>query len=642
MKYSWPNTVFILFALPALLLAFFGTSAGAAAGEVITDEAELAALLSIVEEETELATKSKMNSDFVPGIVTILHGNDLEAQGIRTVWEALSLVPGMQTRLNETRSPGTVVRGIDFAFNSGNIKVLVNSVPVSQEFSGVEVTALNLPIEFVDRIEVIRGPGSSIYGNAAYSGLINVITREETRPVFVRLEEHDAYGAGTLVSWASQKKPVRLTLALSGRQDDQAGLTGTKTGSDDQRFALFSLSYGDFTVQAQGLKRDFSAEYDPNNPPPGPLTPFLNEDLWATQISHRRTWSPLLKTEGSVSFLSQDLSATTSEYKGNSFEGRFDFTWTGWDHQTLLVGLSYGNSRTDEAFRAVPTPPGMPQNHASFSGLNRRLWSVWLQDQIAVTEGLTLTAGLRFDRFSDVADDSIAPRLALVWHAAENHILKAQYAEGFHAPTFWELYADGEHNQELESERIETTELSYTYRRPASVARVTLFDSRLRNMLGPDGRSPAGPVFGNPGYATSRGVEMELARELNDWLKVDANLSYVSTEDFRPLPDYSESPAAADWLGNLSFLAKPMRDLAIGLRWHYVSDRVANIPEAAGYNMVDLTFSWFSLFSSRITLRAGVKNLFDEDSYSLISRPNIIHPLSFSERTIWLQLSFKP
>ncbi len=140
------------------------------------------AMLSISRDLAQAAAK-----DDKPNMITILHGYHLEALGIRTVWEALGLVPGLQIRVNQTQSPGAIGRGVEAAFNSGNIKVQVNSVAARQEFSGVAVAALYLPIELVDRIEVVRGPGSSIYGNAAFSGLINVITREETHPLALEL-----------------------------------------------------------------------------------------------------------------------------------------------------------------------------------------------------------------------------------------------------------------------------------------------------------------------------------------------------------------------------------------------------------------------------------------------------------------------
>ncbi len=92
---------------------------------------------------------------------------------------------------------------------------------------------------------------------------------------------------------------------------------------------------------------------------------------------------------------------------------------------------------------------------------------------------------------------------------------------------------------------------------------------------------------------------------------------------------------------NLSILAEPLQDGDIGLRWQHVSDRVAEIPEAEGYDMVDLTLSWFDPFSSEITLRAGVSNLLDEDRHFLVTRPADIHAFNYSGRRVWLQLAWK-
>ena len=116
------------------------------------DQAELKALLSIVEEETEVATKTKMNSDYVPGIVTILNGDDLEALGIRTVWDALSLVPGIQILRSNDTNPSVTVRGMDFRFNSGNIKVTVDGVSLTREQAGVNSAVLFFPIAYFEQI----------------------------------------------------------------------------------------------------------------------------------------------------------------------------------------------------------------------------------------------------------------------------------------------------------------------------------------------------------------------------------------------------------------------------------------------------------------------------------------------------------
>ena len=83
--------------MPAVLLAaLLAVPAAAQQTAQVEPEPELEDLLAILQEETAVASKARMNADFVPGMVTVLHGADMEALGVETVWEALSMVPGLQ------------------------------------------------------------------------------------------------------------------------------------------------------------------------------------------------------------------------------------------------------------------------------------------------------------------------------------------------------------------------------------------------------------------------------------------------------------------------------------------------------------------------------------------------------------------
>src|ERR1043166_2434157 len=143
------------------------------------EEKELAELLSIVQQETAVATKTRLNSDYVPGIVTVLEGDELEALGVRTAGEALGLVPGIQDTRDNRGSDLALVRALDFPFNVGNVQVLVNSIAMARSDGGINTSALQIPVEQIERIEVIRGPGSVIYGDFAFMGLGNIITRKD-------------------------------------------------------------------------------------------------------------------------------------------------------------------------------------------------------------------------------------------------------------------------------------------------------------------------------------------------------------------------------------------------------------------------------------------------------------------------------
>ena len=90
------------------------------------DEEDFAELLDVMSEETEVATKTRMNSDYVPGIVSVLDAQTLGAMGVRTVWDAMPFVPGVEAWLDPSGTPTVTVRGIPFPFNTGSIQVLVN------------------------------------------------------------------------------------------------------------------------------------------------------------------------------------------------------------------------------------------------------------------------------------------------------------------------------------------------------------------------------------------------------------------------------------------------------------------------------------------------------------------------------------
>ena len=117
------------------------------------EDAAYAELMATLEQETAIATRTRMNRDFVPGMVSVLEGDALVATGVRTVWEALAQVPGVQIELDGRGNPTLTARGIQFPFNSGSIQILLNGFPIGREDIGSNGAALFLPVAHVERIE---------------------------------------------------------------------------------------------------------------------------------------------------------------------------------------------------------------------------------------------------------------------------------------------------------------------------------------------------------------------------------------------------------------------------------------------------------------------------------------------------------
>ena len=256
----------------AVCLGFSSGPPAAQEGMVIPDtDPELTALLSTLEEATAIATRNRMNADYIPGIVTVLKGDDLEALGAATVWDALRLTPGVQTTRNNLGEPLVLVRGIGNTLNSGNIKILLNSVPMNNDVDGHAFPVMTIPVELVERIEVIRGPGSALHGEYAFSGVINVITRQGDRRVYGRAGRYQTYGAGGMFWWEDEQTGLDLFANLSGWETEGTGLDSGPDRYSDQglgfapgpiddpegnRTAILGLGYRDYRMMLQYIRRE--------------------------------------------------------------------------------------------------------------------------------------------------------------------------------------------------------------------------------------------------------------------------------------------------------------------------------------------------------------------------------------------------
>ena len=254
-----------------MLLALWIPWAANAATEDADAEAALQALLGALDQETKIATHTKMNIDFVPGMVSVLYGKDLQDRGVRTAGEALSLIPGVELSLSSDGQTQVFVRGIGTAFSSGKIKVLLNGVPFNSTLS-VATTSLHIPVEQIDRIEVIRGPGSTIYGEFAYSGVVNVVTRKQENNVFVRYGDLGSKTIGMQLWKENAAQNLRVNLNFSGtniegdavesgpdilRAPMFAAITrapGPTNEKEHDRNAVFQLDYKDFNFMVQWSK----------------------------------------------------------------------------------------------------------------------------------------------------------------------------------------------------------------------------------------------------------------------------------------------------------------------------------------------------------------------------------------------------
>ncbi|MCB1954162.1 MAG: TonB-dependent receptor [Rhodocyclaceae bacterium] len=697
-----------------LACVFVGTANWAVGtARAATDAEELQDLLAVLEEQTEIATKTRMNADFVPGLVTVIHGDEMEAVGARTVWEALRLVPGVEPSTDQIGGRQTLVRGVGGSFASGNMKILLNGRAMNSALSANANPVLNMPVEQVARIEVVRGPGSAVHGEYAYAGVLNVITRKESDGAFVRAGRFDTYAVGGFRHWTDDEGNGG-SVSLGGWHTRGAGLDsgpdalyggnnapqqvlsnapGPVDDEMEQRSFLLDLHH-------DALSLAFSYLEDGNGDHFGTINVLDSADERGVDYRNRYL---MLNGRGDWT-LADDLRASLNlgwQYYENHFnirllpdnftwlsaafvptllpegyvvEGYYeeqrtsvegDLVWEGWkDHRMLAsVGVSHigvGDSWQvvnvhPQSLEPVPTPirvgleEGVPWVSEDTS---RHILSVTLQDEYRPVEAVTVTAGVRYDDYDDFGSNT-SPRLAAVWRLDRRHVLKAQYAEAFRPPTFYEAAFSSDQapaltrTPALSPETIRTSELAYIFKSESSEFRLTAFHSRLDDLI-VDTRILG---FANSNGVKTRGIEIEGMQRLGGNFRVDANLTLADTEQ-----NGSGEPVAgaADRLANLVLWYQPHSDqnIALWLRHVGAREREAGDDRGAldGYETADLTATLKDLGVNGLTLRVGVSNLFDQDvrypafrTLDIIGQPFVSYPGDYPQpgRAAWIQLSYR-
>jgi len=525
-------------------------------------------LLGVINKHTVIATKTKMNADYVPGMVTVLHGKDLEARGVRTMMEALNLAPGLDLVMDNTGTPGLVSRGIGTYYISGTSMVILDGTPLNTILFGDATGVCNIPIEQIERIEIIRGPGAAVHGEFAYSGVINITTRRETKRLFSAVGSENTYSGGGMVSYISNDDDFALSFNGGANSSDGVshyagpdyygnyGLTNEKLQAAT---GFGSLRYKKFVLLANYLKEGMGNHYT--------LQPIAQDHLLQ---QHR--YKTIEARQGIELTQNLDLlfKAGWQEYTFNLNELRrtpaqsavvppnmfyillgqeektlvsLESTWVGWQGHKVLAGGSYSHVGLSDAWQEANYNPAtfVPEPWQRYTGalnyidanVRRDIGSLTLLDEFQIDSDILLTLGLRYDYYSD-AGENFSPRLAVVWQPRPQHIFKAQYARAFRPPTFIELYGQVTAvigNPGLSSEFIDTYEVGYIHRLRERVVKFTLFYSSLKDLIIASSSGPGFSPFTNNGRADQQGAELEIKERILDSLLFDGNISYAYTRD---------------------------------------------------------------------------------------------------------------
>ncbi|MEE8429544.1 MAG: TonB-dependent receptor [Gammaproteobacteria bacterium] len=628
-----------------------------------------------------IATGSQQPIAKAPAVATVITAEDIRAIGATDVDQVLETVPGLHVGRSSTAyNPIYSIRGIYSNFNP-QVLVLINGISITNLFAGDRNQVWGgMPVEAIARIEVMRGPGSAIYGADAFAGVINIITktREDIEgPEFgIRRGSFDAWDLWAIHgdTWNGFDVAVVLEYHDTDGQSERIGsdaqtnldnVFGTSASlapggvnlSRKNLDARLDIARGDWRFRA-GLQRRRNAEngagvaqaLDPNNQ--------YQSDRWNADLTyHNPDIAENWDVTAQLSYLdvSQEVQRNLILFPPGANLGfgefpdgvignpevwerhaRFDLSsfFTGFKQHIVRteIGFSYGdvykvretkNFGIDPA-TGLPLPPGSPLVDVSDTPFvflkedDRENFHVFIQDVWSFANDWELTAGVRYDDYSDFGD-TVNPRLALVWSVRHDLTTKLLYGEAFRAPAFVETRGINNPvalgNSDLDPETIKTIELAFDYRPSGNLhLGLNLFHYSWEDIIlfVPDPGASSSTAQ-NTGKQTGKGLELEAEWTINSKVRIQGNYAYQESEDEDTNEDAGNAPhhqiyLRADW----EFL--PGWHANSQINWIMNRERVVgdDRDEIDDYAVVDLTIRR-KVMKDRFEIAFAVRNLFDSD-----------------------------
>lgn len=617
---------------PTFIVLLLGLS-HVSAVHAIPDEVEQLLALSLEDlmaTKVTISTNTKQALSKAPSVVSVITADDIKATGTTNLMEILQSVPGIYVKNNLFGfKPLITFRGASGA----NVLLMVNGAPAKDLVWSPSIFWKGVPANMIERIEIIRGPGSALFGSDASAGAINVITRTaapvDRSEVGVRMGRFDSQSGWIQHGGRWNDLDVAFTADLAhtdGHDPFIARARGNTSGTAhygwDNADLHLSIGRGHWRLLADHTRHDNveigltgGAVLDPRtraNDRQTALTLVYENPEFARDWGLNAEWRYRDISYTSGNGFWEGIAGVVNLNQMDSSERRVNLevsaTYGGVRNHLLRLGSGF-QIQDLYLFRqywdGVARPLDAPQK--------RRTTYFFVQDIWSLSNDWEFTGGLRYDRYSDFGG-TLNPRLALVWHPTSQLTAKLMYGRAFRAPSYLELYLTtgaNPPNANLKPECSRTWEASFSYV-PAQDLRLTLnlYEFERKHVIAPETTAPF--RFRNFERFATRGAELEAQWQVSRTLRVSGNLSQMHNEDVTsPLRDVAIPLTQAYLRSDWRFMPKWYWNLQAS--WFDARPLVATDTRArmGSVAVVDTTIRY--RHDKRFELAASIRNLFDAD-----------------------------
>lgn len=630
------------------------------------------------------ATKTEKNIDGVSASVIVITQKDIERISASTLKDVFEKIPSINAQFGRFPHPSSASKAsvsIRGAGANGTL-ILIDGKRLSGETEG-PYELNRIPAAMIERIEIVKGSMSTLYGSDAIGGVINIITKKvdkNSSTLDVKYGQNGHSEAkeknvnfttagtkedikyklfGSIIDTSSYSKNKSYTqvatnpttgAVLAANPQNKISGTNKVTFSDDANVKNvggrieknlndnvtlgFDLNYldenregtyiGSAAFSGGGLIKNTPVNSEDNNrrfDVSSDLKYQINDDLSGQTKVYRSYYKKRNETTP-INFAGPVSKKFSANVTIDTIESNLTYVLN--DSNIITTGLEFREeTRDSSAINPVPSSSDFITKKVQYK-------SLFIQDEIALTDSLNATMGARYDKISN-ADNKATIQAGLVQKLTENTNLRANYAQGYRAPDIAELYVvspsykDGKRfgsdvifgpktsAYELKPEQSQTFEIALSNKMDKLFSEIVLFNTKIDDKI-----ELVSYGAGNAKYYTSenldkvdiKGVELNLDYTLNDNADLNFNLTYLDTQDKSTNKELIFTP---DLSASLGFNYKILSNVATNLSLRYLGEQYSDTQNTAttdDYTLVDVGVKYD--VNKTLTLYTGIDNIFDK------------------------------
>ncbi|MBA3018675.1 MAG: TonB-dependent receptor [Proteobacteria bacterium] len=559
---------------------------------------------------------------YSPDSVTIITGEEIQKKGKQTVIDVIRDVPGVFVKQNG--SPGGSSSIYTRGTNNAHTLIMIDGVRVGDPMAGDgKMSIADLSTDNIERIEIVRGAQSVLYGSDAIGGVINIITKKgKGKPKFYLSSEGGSFetfrektgvsGSNDKVNYAASIS--RLDVKRVSRADEDLGNTERDYYHDTNISARVDGQISDTARMGFSARHsESSMDYDDTGTDADKV-----QDATITSVATNFDqdifdwWQHAIKL---------GITETKREY---TKDGAFDSLYNGtikvasWQHNffigeidTITSGFDYQEESGDNQNANTAWYPNIPNKKVNTK-------SFFIQNKLTPFNGFSFTLGARHDDHQTFGGkDTYKGALAYLYEKTGTKV-RGSYGTGFRAPSLYQLYSSyGDVNLKPEESKGYDVGIDQELFDKKVLLSVTYFHNEIDDLI--DFNTSTWKYY-NVGKVKTRGWETGFSVKPITWLSFDVHYTYTEAKnetgrDANKDKDLIYRPKHS---GGASLNIKPMEKLNVNLNAQYVGKRYReadNSEEMPDYTLLNLAASydvmeWFRIFGR-------VENLTDQKYQSI-------------------------